>query len=74
MTHWYTSPDPPKFGEDLVAICGATVPSAQPVPALWDAEELDGLVKCHECDVHLAWKRYSAVIQSGQEAKMKGAE
>lgn len=68
-THWFTSPDPPKFGEDLVALCGQVVPKAQPVRAIWDADELGGLVKCRKCDQFGARNdRYAAVIQSGEES------
>lgn len=72
-THWFTSPDPPKFGEDLVALCGDIVPKAQPVRAMWDNDSDDleyGLVKCPECNGRLLHgeMRYAAVIQSGEES------
>ena len=69
-THWFTSPDPPKFGEDLVALCGQIVPKAQPVNAVWDTDEDEGygLVKCRACDYKIPRQRYAAVIQSGEES------
>ena len=68
-THWYTSPDPPQFGQDLTAACGAIVPSAQPVVAAWDNESEHGLARCAECERKLLTHRYAAVIQSGQESR-----
>lgn len=68
-THWFTSPDPPRFGENLVALCGEVVPQAQPVPALWDNEHEFGLVSCRRCDEELCgYERYTAVIEAGQQA------
>lgn len=68
-SHWYTSPDPPRFGEDLIALCGKLVSKAQPVPAVWDGDELGGLVKCRKCDQFGARQdRYAAVIQDGEES------
>lgn len=67
-SHWYTSPDPPRFGEDLIAICGKLVSKAQPVSAIWDRTEDGGLVNCRKCEGLLPWQRYSAVIQDGEES------
>ena len=67
ISHWFTSPDPPKFGEDLVALCGDVVPKAQPIPAMWGPE--GGLVTCQECPRHSTrGATYLAVIQSGEES------
>lgn len=71
-THWFTSPDHPAFGQDLVALCGQVVPKAQPVRAIWDfsaGDEDFGLVTCRKCNYKLGnWLRYVAVIQDGQQA------
>ena len=71
-THWFTSPDHPAFGQDLVALCGQIVTKAQPVKAIWDfsaGDEDFGLVTCWHCNRQLGnWLRYVAVIQDGQQA------
>ena len=71
-THWYTSQEAPRFGTDLVALCGEIIPKAQPVLAIWDHEEAEaadfGLVKCRKCSLQRAHLRYAAVITEGQEA------
>ena len=65
-SHWYTSPDPPRFGENLVALCGEVVPKAQPVPAVWSDGE--ALMTCRKCDQGRASERYAAIIEAGQQA------
>ncbi len=69
-THWYKSQEAPRFGQDLVAMCGQIVPKAEPVKAIWDNTDEDGLVNCRKC-MWARWQlgeRYAAVITEGQEA------
>jgi len=51
-------------------MCGQVIPKAEPVKAIWDSTDKDGLVTCRKC-ILAPWRigeRYAAVITEGQEA------
>ena len=74
-THFYTSAEPPVFGNKLMAVCGTEVSNAQPIGYV-DADyykvygDLARAVTCADCaeSDDANDRRYVAVIMEGQEA------
>lgn len=68
--HILIAPEPPKFGTNLIAACGAEVPSAQPVLCQEHGEELHShwpLIFCRRC--FQGHRGYISWIVSGEEGK-----
>lgn len=68
IIHMLISSNPPNYGIPIKALCGAEIPSAQPVPlnAYFGFESETTLIECRECRHKV---RYFAWVISGEEAK-----
>lgn len=74
--HILLTPDPPRLGTTLQAICGAQVPSAQPIRHEDEEFPRQTIIFCRQCQKNLteAFRHYVTWIISGEESKQMEGE
>lgn len=72
--HLLISPEPPRYGTTLQAMCGAQVPSAQPIRHEDDEPPRQTMIFCRQCKEQLAGRFYLSWIISGEESKQMEGE